>query len=91
MDFLKILKSFEDFVYEALIWLILLPKTLLRIITRPRQMALYAEQELASADDERFGDVLTYGSAPVDAALDEFAVPAADATAPDDDRPAPAP
>ena len=59
MDFLKILKSFEDFVYEALIWLILLPKTLLRIITRPRQMALYAEQELASADEERFGDSIS--------------------------------
>ena len=38
MDFLKILKSFEDFVYEALIWLILLPRTLLRIVLRPRQM-----------------------------------------------------
>ena len=38
VDFLKILKSFEDFVYEALIWLVLLPKTLWRILRRPRQM-----------------------------------------------------
>lgn len=59
MDFLKILKSFEDFVYEALIWLILLPKTLLRIITSPREMALYAEQELASSDEQRFGDSIS--------------------------------
>lgn len=29
MDFLKILKSFEEFVYEALTWLVLLPRTLL--------------------------------------------------------------
>ncbi|NYF22726.1 hypothetical protein HDC36_004203 [Xanthomonas sp. JAI131] len=60
MDFLKILKSFEDFVYEALTWLILLPQTLLRIMFSPRRMATYAERELASADDEqRFGDSIS--------------------------------
>jgi hypothetical protein len=56
LDFLKILKSFEDFVYEALLWLILVPKTLLRIICTPRRMVVYAEQELASSDEQRFGD-----------------------------------
>ncbi|MFC6839821.1 hypothetical protein [Xanthomonas theicola] len=60
MDFLKILKSFEDFVYEALIWLILLPQTLLRIVFSPRRMASYAERELASADDEQRDEARTW-------------------------------
>lgn len=54
MDFLKILKSFEEFVYEALIWLLLLPWTLIRIVVRPRRMALYAAQELGDEGEERF-------------------------------------
>ncbi len=56
MDFLKILKSFEDFVYEALIWLVLVPATLLRIVVQPRRMVVYAARELASSDEQRFGD-----------------------------------
>lgn len=59
MDFLKILKSFEDFVYEALIWLVLVPRTLLRIVLSPRRMAEYADRELASTDEERFGDAIS--------------------------------
>lgn len=59
MDFLKILKSFEDFVYEALIWLVLLPKTLLRIVISPRRMVVYAENELAASDEQRFGDSIS--------------------------------
>ena len=59
MDFLKILKSLEEFVYEALIWLVLLPQTLVRILMYPRRMAAYAERELASDDEQRFGDAIS--------------------------------
>ena len=59
MDFLKILKSLEDFVYEALIWLVLLPQTLVRIVMHPRRMAAYAERELARDDEQRFGDAIS--------------------------------
>ncbi len=59
MDFLKILKSLEDFVYEALIWIILLPRTLGRILLRPRRMALYAAGELGKDDEDRFNDEIT--------------------------------
>lgn len=54
MDFLKILKSFEEFVYEALTWLLLLPRTLLRIVLRPRVMARYAVTELEEEGEGRF-------------------------------------
>jgi hypothetical protein len=60
MDFLKILKSFEEFVYEALIWLVLVPRTLVRILVRPRRMAAYAASELdIPSSEERFGDAVS--------------------------------
>lgn len=60
MDFLKILKSFEDFVYEALIWLVLLPKSLLRIVMHPIRMSSYVALELGRDDGEdRFGEAIS--------------------------------
>jgi len=59
VDFLKILKSFEDFVYEALIWLVLLPKTLWRIVLRPRQMVTYVQAEQTREGDDRYGDAIS--------------------------------
>jgi hypothetical protein len=59
VDFLKILKSFEEFVYEALTWIVLLPRTLARIILHPRRMSDYAAAELARADDARFSDAVS--------------------------------
>lgn len=54
MDFLKILKSFEEFVYEALTWLVLLPRTLWRIVVSPHRMTGYASAQLACDSQTRF-------------------------------------
>lgn len=59
MDFLKILKSFEEFVYEALTWLVLLPRTLWRIVVSPRRMIAYAAAELASQRETRFSEAIS--------------------------------
>ncbi|TDK21045.1 hypothetical protein E2F46_15205 [Luteimonas aestuarii] len=59
MDFLKILKSFEEFVYEALTWLLLLPRTLLRIVLHPRRMTRYAATELGDGGEGRFDDAIS--------------------------------
>lgn len=59
MDFLKILKSFEEFVYEALLWFILLPKTLGRIVVSPRRMCDYVAGELTVEDEKRFGGAMS--------------------------------
>lgn len=59
MDFLKILKSFEEFIYEALIWLLLLPRTLLRITIAPRAMARYAAREVAGEGEQRFDTAIS--------------------------------
>ena len=59
MDFLKILKSFEEFVYEALLWFILLPKTLGRILWSPRRMCDVVAVELAVEDEKRFSGTMS--------------------------------
>lgn len=59
MDFLKLLKSFEELVYEALLWFILVPKTLWQIIRRPHAMTAYASAELAARDDRRFNEAIS--------------------------------
>lgn len=59
MDFLKILKSFEEFVYEALTWLVLLPRTLWRIVASPRRMTAYAGAQLASESETRFSAAIS--------------------------------
>lgn len=59
MDFLKILKSFEEFVYEALTWLVLLPRTLWRIVVAPRRMTRYASTQLASQSRTRYSEAIS--------------------------------
>lgn len=59
MDFLKILKSLEEFVYEALTWLVLLPRTLWRILLSPRRMTAYASDQLASDGENRFSAAIS--------------------------------
>lgn len=59
MDFLKILKSFEEFVYEALTWLVLLPRTLWRIVLAPRRMTAYAGAQIASQSETRFSEAIS--------------------------------
>jgi hypothetical protein len=59
MDFVKILKSFEEFVYEALTWLILMPRTLVRIVLRPNAMTHYAGAQLQVEETRRFNTALS--------------------------------
>ena len=59
MDFLKILKSFEEFVYEALTWLVLMPRTLWRIVVSPRRMTAYASGQLAADSETRFSEAIS--------------------------------
>lgn len=59
MDFLKILKSLEELVFEALTWIVLLPYTLLRILRSPVVMADYAAGELRSENETRFSEAIS--------------------------------
>jgi len=59
MDFLKLLKSLEEFVYEVITWLLFFPRTLWRVIVHPMRMAQYAECELRDKLENQFDDALS--------------------------------
>lgn len=46
MDFLKLLRSLEEFLYELCTWLLFFPRTLYRVVVHPRRMAQYVDTEL---------------------------------------------
>ena len=46
MDFLKIIRSLEELLYEVMTWLVFYPRTMWRIVARPA---------LAPADRVRIG------------------------------------
>ena len=59
MDFAKLLKSVEDAVYEVMVWLLLLPKTLIRVTFRPKWAMKYIDEEWLKKPDERFDEYLS--------------------------------
>lgn len=59
MDFLKILRSFEEFIFEAATWLIFYPLTMWRIVRSPLQTMAYSDREQAEPDDKRYDDSLS--------------------------------
>lgn len=59
MDFLKLLKSLEEFLYEVVTWLVFFPLTLWRVARHPQRMARYAETELADKLEKQFDDALS--------------------------------
>jgi hypothetical protein len=59
MDFMKILKSIEELLYELISWVIFYPLTLWRIVMRPLSMLAYAERELQEEESKQFDDAVS--------------------------------
>lgn len=59
MDFLKLLRSLEEFLYELCTWLLFFPRTLFRVLVHPRRMAAYVDSELEAKEDRRFDDAIS--------------------------------
>lgn len=59
MDFMKLLKSLEELLYELISWFVFYPLTLWRIVTRPLSMFAYAEQQLQEDEDHQFDDAVS--------------------------------
>ncbi|MFD2429175.1 hypothetical protein ACFSUK_15695 [Sphingobium scionense] len=59
MDFLRLFQSLEEFLYEAMSWLVFYPRTLWRTIRHPIQMLRYSDKELEDAPDQQFTDMLS--------------------------------
>ncbi len=59
MDFMKILKSFEDFIFEAASWLLFYPLTLGRIMLHPLKTMEYSDREQMDDNEHRYDDALS--------------------------------
>ncbi len=59
MDFVNILHSFEDALYEVVMWVILLPKTLVRVLARPGWIQPYVSAEWEKKPEKRFQGYLS--------------------------------
>jgi hypothetical protein len=56
---LKLLQSVEELIFQIATWLVLLPKTFLRVLTRPRWVPEYIDEELHKDAVERFGSQMS--------------------------------
>lgn len=59
MDFMKLLRSFEEFLFEATSWLVFYPLTLWRVLVRPLETMAYSDAEQADDESGRYDDALT--------------------------------
>ena len=59
MDFMKLLKSIEELLYELITWFVFYPLTLWRIIRHPLTMLAYAQNELTEKDHDPFDDAVS--------------------------------
>lgn len=59
MDFLKLLRSFEEFLFEATSWLIFYPLTLWRMARRPLETMEYSDREQADEENKRYDDTIS--------------------------------
>jgi hypothetical protein len=56
MDFMKLLKSLDDFLYEVVAWIVFYPITLIRSVLHPVEMLRYSDRELQEPDEEQYKD-----------------------------------
>lgn len=59
MDFIRILRSLEELLYELITWIVLYPRTLWRSAVSPLRMLRYSQRELADRPDERYAETLS--------------------------------
>lgn len=59
MDFLKIIRALEEFLYEAMTWLFFYPRTFWRCVCHPDWIIAYTDQELGESPGEQFKDLIS--------------------------------
>ncbi|MBO9134550.1 permease [Rhizobium sp. rho-13.1] len=59
MDFMKLLKSLEELLYELVSWLVFYPLTMWRSVVRPLTMMRYADAELTDEPADQYEDTLS--------------------------------
>jgi len=59
MDFLRIIRSVEELLYEVMTWLVFYPRTMWRIVARPETMTRYSDDEQGDQPAEQYTDTLS--------------------------------
>ena len=59
MDFLKIIRSIEELLYEAMTWILFYPRTLWRCLIHPDWIIAYTDKELGETPGEQFTDMIS--------------------------------
>lgn len=59
MDFMKLLRSFEEFLFEATSWLVFYPLTFWRVLVHPLKTMAYSDAEQGDDEDGRYDDTLS--------------------------------
>jgi hypothetical protein len=59
LDFIKLIRSLEELLYEVVTWLVFYPRTMWRILAHPAATARYSEDEEAQAAAEQYTDTLS--------------------------------
>lgn len=59
MNFMQLIKSLDDLLYELMSWLVFFPITLWRTIARPLETMDYAVKELTKPSDTQFSETLS--------------------------------
>ncbi|WP_165184145.1 permease [Caulobacter soli] len=56
---MKLLRSFEEFLFEATSWLVFYPLTLWRVLVKPLETMAYSDSEQGDDETGRYDDALT--------------------------------
>ena len=59
MDILKLMESIEELLYRIALWIVLLPRTIWFILSRPNQVYPYVAAELEKEPDKRFEEFMS--------------------------------
>lgn len=59
MDFMRILQSLEEFLYEIMGWLVFYPRAIWRTLRHPVAVAVYTDQQLEQPRDEQFTEMVS--------------------------------
>jgi hypothetical protein len=58
MDFMQLLRSFQDMLYEVMSWLVFYPRTLWRVVTSPGHITSVSDAELSEPAEQQYTDML---------------------------------
>lgn len=59
MDFLRLIRSVEELLYEVMTWLVFYPRTMWRIVAHPADMMRYSEDEEDDDAADQYTDTLS--------------------------------